>query len=66
MSASMVPTVTLRADGTYAVPVTPTASIVWGLRYDDGQLVLRVKVEQEGCKVYQLTETDNVAVPVEP
>jgi hypothetical protein len=66
MSASIVPTVTLRPDGTYAVPVTPTASIVWGLRYDDGQLVLRVKVEQEGCKIYELHEEDSASVPIKP
>jgi hypothetical protein len=64
MSASIVPTVTLRPDGTYAVPATPTASIVWHLYYDHGQPVLQIKVEQEGCKIYELHEVDSASVPI--
>lgn len=65
MSASVVPTVTRRSDGTYAVPVGPRLSLVWALRTDGDQPVLTVKVEREGCKTYEMAVTNSVVVPVE-
>jgi hypothetical protein len=64
MSASVVPTVTRRSDGTYAVPVGPRLSLVWALRTDGDQPVLTVKVEREGCKTYHSAEVDSVTLPV--
>jgi hypothetical protein len=67
MSASIVPTVTLRPDGSLSVPVTPKASIVWRMFYseDDGQPVLQIRVEQPGCKIYEMFEADSVALPID-
>jgi hypothetical protein len=64
MSASTVPTVTLRGDGCLSVPVAPGMSLVWNLVWDEVQPVLTVKVEREGCREYQLAEVDSVTLPV--
>jgi hypothetical protein len=67
MSASIVPTVTLRPDGSLSVPVTSKASIVWKMCCDEvsGQPVLQIRVEQPGCKVYEMFDADSVALPVD-
>jgi hypothetical protein len=64
MSASVVPAVTRRADGTYAVPVAEKLSIVWRIYHDGVQPVLQIKVEQAGCKIYELVEADSASVPI--
>jgi hypothetical protein len=64
MSATIVPTVTLRADGTYAVPITPGLTLVWGLRMEGDRPVMTVKAEREGCKVYHSVIADEISLPV--
>jgi hypothetical protein len=66
MSASTVPTVTLRPDGSLSVPVRPSCSIVWRVLYDEvsSRPVLQIRVEQEGCRVYEVHEADSASVPI--
>jgi hypothetical protein len=59
MNASIVPTVTLRADGTYAVAVAPNATIVWEVYDRDGVPTIQVKVEQPGVLIYEQYEGSN-------
>jgi hypothetical protein len=62
-----VPSVELRPDGTYAVPIRDKTSIVWRLRYEEseGLPVLQIKVEQLGARRYYVADVDNIEVPVD-